>query len=393
MEQVPVAFKPYRASASAGSDIAKSHVQLNAGENSGLRMKGVKQWLRTGFLAAMAVGGWCVLSPLTPPPGAAPQPAPPAKTSPTPSTPERHEYTLLFTGDVMLSRSVGSRMETQKDWSLPFHLIADTLRNADLRYCNLECPVSDCGHNLHHLYSFRADPRALEGLKTAGFNVVSQANNHTYDWGAEALLDSLERLRAAGIQPVGAGQNILAAHYPLLVNVAGLRIAFLAYVDIDPKEAAAGVDRPGVAWLDPAQALADIRFARSLADLVIVCPHWGVEYASKPASNQVELAHQMIDAGADIIVGSHPHVVQPLEEYHDHWIAYSLGNFVFDQQDSATHRGLMLRVTVRDKQIADVLPIPIKINSSFQASLVPMDERPRRATLAARSAVAPHTSE
>ena len=152
----------------------------------------------------------------------------------------------------------------------------------------------------------------------------------------------LERLRAAGIQPVGAGQNILAAHYPLLVHVGSVRIAFLAYVNIDPKEATAGVDRPGVAWLDPAQALTDIRFARPLADLVIVCPHWGVEYALKPTRDQVDLAHQMIDAGADMIVGSHPHVVQPVEKYYDCWVAYSLGNFIFDQQDRAIHHSVCL---------------------------------------------------
>jgi poly-gamma-glutamate synthesis protein (capsule biosynthesis protein) len=348
-------------------------------------MKGRKQIARAGFLAVMAVGGWCVLSPLTPPQGEALPQKSSVKAPTAPGTPERHEYTLLFAGDVMLSRAVGSRMAAQKDWSLPFHLIADTLRSADLRYCNLECPVSDRGRNLHHLYSFRADPRVIEGLRTTGFDVVSQANNHTYDWGPEALLDSLERLRAAGIQPVGAGQNILAAHYPLLVHVGGLRIAFLAYVDIDPKEAAAGVDRPGVAWLDPAQGLADIRFARPLADLVIVCPHWGVEYALKPTSDQVELAHQMIDAGADMIVGSHSHVVQPIEKYHDHWIAYSLGNFVFDQNDPITHRGLMLRVTVRDKQITKVVPINIMINSTFQALLAPIDDRSTRPILAEKS--------
>jgi len=341
---------------------------------------GRNQWLRVGFLIAMAVAGWRLLSPLQ---NAAPLRTTSAKIPAAPSAPERHVYTLLFTGDVMLSRTVGSRMEAQKDWSLPFRLIAATLHSADLRYCNLECPVSDRGRNLHHLYSFRADPRVIEGLKAAGFNVASQANNHTYDWGAEALLDSVERLRAAGIDPVGAGQNILAAHYPLLVRMGGLRIAFLAYVNVDPKEAAAGVDRPGVAWLDPAQALADIRFARSLADLVVVCPHWGVEYASQPARDQVELAHQMIDAGADIIVGSHPHVVQPLEKYHDHWIAYSLGNFIFDQQDPPTHRGLMLRVKVDNKKISEVLPLLIKINSSFQAILAPADERPRQPILAA----------
>jgi poly-gamma-glutamate synthesis protein (capsule biosynthesis protein) len=347
-------------------------------------MKGMKQWLRMGFLTAMAVWGWCVLSPLTPPQDAQPLEIPSTKTPAAPSAPERRECTLLFTGDVMLSRAVGSRMETQKDWSLPFHLIAEKLHSADLRYCNLECPVSDRGRDLHHLYSFRADPRAIEGLKATGFDVVSQANNHAYDWGPEALLDSLERLRAAGIHPVGAGQNILAAHYPLLVNVGSLRIAFLAYVDVDPKEAAAGVDRPGVAWLDPAQALADIRFARPLANLVIVCPHWGVEYALKPTRDQVELAHQMIDAGADLIVGSHPHVVQPLENYHDHWIAYSLGNFIFDQENPTTHRGLMLRVTVRDKQIAEVLPIDIKINSTFQAALDPAADRLPKPLLAER---------
>jgi poly-gamma-glutamate synthesis protein (capsule biosynthesis protein) len=339
-------------------------------------MKIRKRWLRWGFLAAMAAGGWCVLSPLTPPQDAAPPQTPPAKAAAAPSASAGREYTLLFTGDIMLSRAVGARMEAQKNWSLPFHLIADTLRNADLRYCNLECPVSD--------------PRVIEGLTATGFNVASQANNHTYDWGPEALVDSMERLRAAGIQPVGSGQNILAAHYPLLVQVGGLRIAFLAYVNIDPKEAAARVDRPGVAWLDPVQVLADIRFARPLADLVIVCPHWGMEYALQPTRAQVDMAHHMVDAGADMIVGSHPHVVQPLEKYHDHWIAYSLGNFIFDQQDPATHHGLMLKATIRDRHIIDVAPLPIDINSQFQAKLTPVKAPSPRPLLAAKSAGLPH---
>ena len=177
-------------------------------------MKGMKQWLRMGFLAAMAVGGWCVLSPLTPPQDAAPPQTSSGETSAAPSAPERHEYTLLFTGDVMLSRAVGSRMAAQKDWSLPFHLIADTLRSADLRYCNLECPVSDRGRNLHHLYSFRADPRAIEGLKATGFNVVSQANNHAYDWGPEALLDSLESIARGGHSSRGRGAKHFGGALP-----------------------------------------------------------------------------------------------------------------------------------------------------------------------------------
>ena len=317
----------------------------------------------------MALGGGLIVNPATLPSNSAS--TGPGEGGASRGSTSKSEYTLLFAGDVMLSRTVGQRMAESGDWSLPFRLIAGDLSSADLRYCNLECPVSDRGRDQHHLYSFRADPQSIAGLRTAGFGVVSLANNHAYDWGPEALLDSMDRLRQAAIEPVGAGQNFLAAHYPLLVHLGSLRIAFLAYVNIDPKGAEAGIDRPGVAWMDPAQVVADIRFSRPLADLVVVCPHWGVEYAVRPTRAQVTLAHQMIDAGADVVVGSHPHVVQPLENYHDHWIAYSLGNFIFDQQGPATHRGQILRVTVRNQRVTRVYPLEIKINSSFQAELAP----------------------
>ncbi len=283
--------------------------------------------------------------------------------------PVRRARTLLFVGDVMLSRAVGRRMKALDDWNYPFEKIAPTLHSADLAFCNLECPVSDTGREQGHLYSFRADPRALAGLNFAGFRVVNTANNHMFDWGRPALVDTLERLRAAGIRPVGAGVNDLEAHYPVIVNVDGTRIAFLAYVGVAPKEAAAGVDHPGVAWLEPGRALADIRFARSLADIVIVCLHWGVEYAPEPGRRQVELAHRFIDAGADLIVGGHPHVVQPLEFYRGHAIAYSLGNFVFDQNDAPTHHGLMLEATMEGKHIARVRFQPITIDRTYQAVL------------------------
>ncbi len=280
------------------------------------------------------------------------------------------EVTLLFVGDVMLSRGVGARMASQADWNFPFLKIAPTLREADLTFGNLECPVSDAGRNRHHLYSFRADPKAIEGLNFAGFDVMSVANNHMYDWGPEALVDTLRRLREAGIQPVGAGADDREAHYPALVEVKGLKIAFLAYVNVEPKAATAGPEKPGVAWLDPARVMADIRFARPLADVVIVGLHWGIEYMTRPQPEQVELAHEMIDAGADLVVGGHPHVVQPLEEYQGRWIAYSLGNFVFDQKAPGTHAGLMLKVRISGREITEVLPVPIAIGrTTFQAEL------------------------
>lgn len=262
-------------------------------------------------------------------------------------------------------------MKAEGDWTYPFQKIASTLAAADLIFGNLECPVSDLGRDLHHLYSFRADPKVLEGLKYAGFGVMSLANNHMFDWDRPALLDTLHRLRGAGILPVGAGQNDLEAHYPVLLDLKGTKLAFLAYVSVPPEEAVARPDQPGVAWLDPERALGDIRFARSLADLIVVCLHWGAEYSNRPQPEQVKLAHQMIAAGADFVVGGHPHVVQPVEQFHGRWIAYSLGNFIFDQKPGATRRGMMLKVALRGRQINEVIPIPIGIEPTFQAVITP----------------------
>jgi len=297
----------------------------------------------------------------------------PAATAQTPTTAfnPNTQQTLLFVGDVMLSRSVGKKMEALKNWNFPFEKIADTLRAADLTYANLECPVSDIGTNQHHLYSFRADPRVIDGLKFAGFDVLGVANNHMFDWGRPALLDTVRRLRDASLHPVGAGSNELEAHTPVIVNMKGVRVAFLAYVSIPPEQATAGADEPGVAWLVGDRVMGDIRFARPLADVLIVCLHWGTEYAPQPDRKQVELAHQMIDAGADLVVGGHPHVVQPRELYHGRWIAYSLGNFIFDQHWPSTHHGLMLRVTLTGKEVTDATPIPITVDGSFQAFLTP----------------------
>lgn len=307
---------------------------------------------------------------------------------------DERERTLLFAGDIMLSRGVGARMAAKGDWTHPFHKVAEMLRSADLTFANLECPISDAGRERGHLYSFRADPRALEGLLFAGFDVVSLANNHAYDWGPEALLDTIQRLDKAGIRAVGAGANDREAHYPVVVDLEGVRVAFLAYVSIEPRAASAGAEKPGVAWLDPEQVLADIRFARPLADILVVSPHWGIEYAPKPELWQVELARRMIDAGADFVVGHHPHVVQPFEEYAGGWIAYSLGNFVFDQKPPSTRRGLLLKVTLRGKRIVEVSTLPTVIEPTFQAAISTAEELAREGKRpAAKAASAPGRGE
>lgn len=277
----------------------------------------------------------------------------------------------------MLARGVGREIKTKGDPTYPFLKIVDTLRAVDLVFGNLECPVSDVGRDQHHLYSFRADPGVVDGLKFAGFRVMGLANNHADDWGHAALLDTIQRLHAADILAVGAGANDLEAHQPTLVDLNGVKIAFLAYVGIAPKSATAGPESPGVSWLDPNRAISDIRAARPLADVLIVVLHWGVEYSKRPEKGQVALAKRMVDAGADLIVGAHPHVVQPVENYNGHWIAYSLGNFVFDQKTDPSRHGIMLKVTLTGKQISDVTPVPITIDSTFQPSTDPASETGR----------------
>ncbi|MDP3725204.1 MAG: CapA family protein [Nanoarchaeota archaeon] len=209
---------------------------------------------------------------------------------------------LLFTGDIMLSRSVESKMRERGDYAYPFRLIAEATRGADITFGNLEGPISDQGAHQGSIYSFRADPRVLAGLNFAGFDVLSLANNHIWDWGVDALLDTVRLLKEAGISSVGAGKNQEEADKPAVFCVAfgssasklgkpsspgcRFRVAFLAYTNLYPEGLIAGEDSPGIS--DP--RLENIRKrvgdAREEADIVIVSFHWGEEY--KTESNDIQ---------------------------------------------------------------------------------------------------------
>jgi poly-gamma-glutamate synthesis protein (capsule biosynthesis protein) len=174
------------------------------------------------------------------------------------------------------------------------------------------------------------------------------ANNHAGDYGRAAFVETLAHLEAAGIRPVGGGRDLTAAHAPLWIERGGLRIAVLAYNEFKPRAFEAGPDWPGVAWSEDSQVLADIRAARAAgADLVIPFMHWGWEREPAPGERQRQLARAMIDAGADAVVGGHPHVTQGAEYYRGRLIVYSLGNFVFDGFESPeARRGWLLRLTL-----------------------------------------------
>ncbi len=251
--------------------------------------------------------------------------------------------TLIFAGDIMLDDGPGRLIAAGGDPLAPF---ADILKSADYRIANLECPVGDSGEPYaNKIYSFRAKPDALRVL-AGRFDAVALANNHSGDYGHAAFRETLYHLDQAGIARFGGGRNLSEAHQPLWINKNDLKIAVLAYNEFKPRSFEAGPDWPGVAWSEDDQVLADIRAAQAAgADLVIPFMHWGWEREGKPVERQRQLARKMIDAGAALVVGGHPHVTQGAETYQGRPIIYSLGNFVFDGFDyPEAQRGWLLRV-------------------------------------------------
>jgi poly-gamma-glutamate synthesis protein (capsule biosynthesis protein) len=279
--------------------------------------------------------------------------------------------TLVFVGDIMLSRDIEKTMLKDNDWRYPFLKISDFLKNADLTFGNLEGPISNNGTKVGSIYSFEADPRSTEGLLYSGFDVLSVANNHIWDYGPQAFEDTLQTLKDNNIAYIGGGSSFEEAHSPVVKEVKGTRIAFLGYTNLLPPTLGTKNSKPAVAFPDQEQMILDIQKAKRLADIVVVSFHWGEEYQTKHNSFQEKLAHAAIDAGADLIVGHHPHVVQELEKYNGGNIVYSLGNFVFDQNFSEdTKAGSLLTVTVKNKKIEAVIAHKVIFTSSYQPFLV-----------------------
>jgi len=287
------------------------------------------------------------------------------------SPPFSSSVRIIFAGDIMLSRQIGRIMERQGDYNFPFELVAEKVRSADIAFGNLENPVSDRGTNVGSIYSFRADPQSLSGLKWAGFDVVSLANNHILDWGRDAFSDTLRHLSEAGIKGVGIGENYGDAHKPARIKASRQGFCLFAYSEFASKAYIGDVSQT-VANIDKNQIFTDIDIAKgNNCDVVVVSLHWGNEYEIVPMEWQKELAHTLIDNGALLVIGHHPHVVQPVERYKDGIIAYSLGNFIFDQNFSEdTGKGIVLEVVIDDSKIKEVEEIKIKFNNKFQPYIV-----------------------
>jgi poly-gamma-glutamate synthesis protein (capsule biosynthesis protein) len=272
--------------------------------------------------------------------------------STTSSSTEEPRISLAVVGDIMLARSLGNRILQNKGDGI-FAAVAPTLRSADLTLGNLECAIGGDGIRAPKAYTFRAPPAAASLLHEAGFDLLSLANNHILDYGGKTLAETRTLLEPSGIVGIGAGKDELQANAPGLFTIHGVRLAFLAYVDVQPEYQGfdnriwtAGPDSSGIAWAEPEMIREDIQGLHSRVDFIVVMFHFGEEGRAAPTKGQSTLAHEAIDSGADFVIGSHPHVLGTMEEYKGGVIVYSLGNFVFDGFTGISNESQILWITL-----------------------------------------------
>jgi poly-gamma-glutamate synthesis protein (capsule biosynthesis protein) len=253
--------------------------------------------------------------------------------------------TVTAVGDMMFGRHIQDVID-RKGYDYLFQYVRTYFRSSDFVTGNFENPIVSreisVPRTRKHI-QLKADPGAAEFLKREGFTVVSLANNHLMDYGKRGLLDTLDAFRKAGVDVVGAGSNINRAKRISYKTVSGIKIATIGISDVMPIgiRARATTKLSGVAPADPDVFFPLVAKADNNADLVIVHIHWGLEYDSGFHPRQRDLAYALADAGADIIVGHHPHVLEPVEVYKDTVIFYSLGNFIFDQGWSRTKESVI----------------------------------------------------
>lgn len=284
---------------------------------------------------------------------------------------EDKSVVFVFGGDVMLSRQVNSRMAKYNDYLWPFLKVADFLREADITVINLESPFVKASDYFVPTgsFMFKADPQSIQGLLAAGIDLVSLANNHSLNQGRTGLQESFSILEDNNIKYIGAGNNEAEARQAEIIEINGERFAFLAYAYPDDNSVATD-DKAGIATMDVSDMQADVRQLKEEGNIVIVNMHAGIEYVTKPNWQQTEFARAAIEAGAEAVIGHHPHWPQTFEFYQDKPIIYSLGNLVFDQMWSLeTRQGLLAKLSWQDGWEKIEL-IPIKIYDYGQPEII-----------------------
>lgn len=268
--------------------------------------------------------------------------------------------TVTTTGDVEMARSINYNSVVKfNSFSWMFDKVKSIFKSSDVVLINLEGPfVNKCQPTTERIDVFCGDGRHAQGLKQAGVNVVNLANNHSGDYGKEGTANTISLLKKEDILTVGPFS------IPVTKEIKGVKFTFLSYDDIECDEPKAFCEKDD-------NIAKQIKKAKDKNGVLIVSFHWGVQYTSEPTVRQKYLAHMAVDSGADIVVGNHPHWIQPIENYHGKTIIYSHGNFVFDQQWSEkTREGIISRFRFYGNKLIKVEYIPIYINQLGQPEII-----------------------
>lgn len=280
--------------------------------------------------------------------------------SPTPTKEPFKDIVLLFSGDIYFSDYVTKQYDKSGIDGILSKDLQEEFKTADIAMINQEFAFSTGGTKAKDKqFTFRVNPKYVKAFTDMGIDIVTLANNHTMDFGEEGLTDSFKTLQDAGILYSGAGNNLEEARDIKYIKVQNKTFAYLSASRVIPETNwNAGDNKAGMlTTYDPANLVADIKKARENSDFVIVYVHWGIERATKPETYQRNLAKAYIDAGADLVVGSHPHVLQGIEYYNSKPIVYSLGNFIFYNAIAQT---AILKVTVNEENRATLSLLPAK---------------------------------
>jgi len=346
-------------------------------------------WRRPATVVTVAMLG-CASGHVTPPPSPAPAPSPtpPPALAPTPtpapSSAPSPSLTLLLGGDVELARATGRQLLRDPTYD-PFSTLHSFLAGADLRFVNLEGPLSEQhGETMspRNPLVFTGPPSGAAALAHASIDVVSTANNHAWDYGKDGLLETLANLDRAHVAHAGSGADLDAAYAPALVESHGWRVAFVAVTDVfNFGPLASHPAKDYLASADPVAVAKAIAAARAMgARVVVVSHHGGDEYVDQPLARARTLLHAYVDAGADVVVGHHPHVVQGVEWYAGKPVFYSLGNVLMQMHSSHpwTGFGLFARVTFLADGALKAEACPHRI---LGLSAIPLAEDPQATAL------------
>ena len=272
-----------------------------------------------------------------------------------------NELTLIFTGDVLLDRGVRPYAEREGVKAL-FAGVDSVFRKADAVVINLECPLTEVVTPVNKHFVFRGEPQWAKGLREAGITHAAMANNHTYDQGRQGLLATYNHLKAVGIEPLGFGYSKDERIQPAIIRKGAAEVALFNSVLLPLENWYDLDDRPGICQ-SSASTLADaIRsyHASHPSSIIIAVLHWGIEFQSVPSLQQHIDAQLLLQAGADAIVGHHPHVVQTQKKVNGKPVFYSLGNLVFDQSLPVANHAIMAQITIwGDSIIAKSIPVKI----------------------------------